>query len=151
MRGRHWLFAGGVLSALASLLHLGCIAFGAAWFRFFGAPEPLIVGYENGDMQLVWMTAAIAVILAIWAVYGFAGAGWTRRPPLLRTGLIAIAAIYLARGVLLIPALIRAPYPRSEFDIWSSAVVLVCGLTYAIGTWRAWPVLGQAGAQTASA
>lgn len=137
-QGAALLIVGGVLSAIASLLHLGCIAFGAAWFRFFGAPEPLIRAYEAGDMQLVWITIVITAGLAIWAAYAFSAAGLIGKLPLLRTGLVTIAAIYLMRGLLLFPALIRAPYPRSDFDIWSSAIVLVYGLTYAVGTWQAW-------------
>lgn len=140
-RGGGWLVAGGVLSLVASLLHAGCIVFGATWFRFFGAPEPLIRAYENGDPKLVWITIGIVAILAIWAVYAFSGAGRLRRVPLLRTGLVLISAIYLARGLLLVPALIRAPYPKYEFDILSSAIVLGYGIIHTIGTWRAWPLL----------
>lgn len=138
MTGERWLLAGGMLSLLASLLHLACIAFGAAWFRFFGAPEPLIRAYEGGAMGLVWMTLAIAAVLAIWAAYAFSGAGLIGRLPLLRTGLVVITGIYFARGLILVPALVRAPYPGSTFDIWSSAIVLVYGIVHAIGTWRAW-------------
>lgn len=29
------------LSELAALIHLGCITFGASWYRFFGAGEHL--------------------------------------------------------------------------------------------------------------
>lgn len=140
-RGSRWLIAGGVLSILAALMHLGCIAFGAQWFRFFGAPEALIVEYEGGAMTLVWMTIGISAFLTIWAAYAFSGAGLVRKLPLLRTGLIVISAIYLLRGMSLIPALLLAPYPRQDFDIWSSAIVLVYGLAYAIGTWLAWPDL----------
>jgi len=144
MAGRGWLLLGGMLSLAAALLHIGCIAMGADWFRFFGAPEPLIVNYENGAMGLVWATMGIALVLTTWAAYAFSGAGMIAKPPLLRTGLIAIAAIYLARGLVLIPALLLAPYPRSGFDIWSSAIVLAFGLIYAIGIWRAWPRLRPA-------
>ena len=141
-KGGTSLILGGIASLLAALAHVACIVFGAAWFRFFGAPEPLIVNYENGAMGLVWMTIGIAVILAIWAAYAFSGAGKLPKLPLLRTGLIVIAGIYLLRGVILFPAIANAPYPRSDFDIWSSAIVLVMGLAYAFGTWRAWPTLG---------
>ena len=141
-KGGTSLILGGFGSLLAALAHVACIVFGAAWFRFFGAPEPLIVTYENGAMGLVWMTIGIGVILAIWAAYAFSGAGKLPKLPLLRTGLIVIAGIYLLRGVILFPAIANAPYPRSDFDIWSSAIVLVMGLAYAFGTWRAWPALG---------
>ncbi len=96
-----WLIAAGLLSAAASLIHIGCIVEGPVWYRFFGAPEPLIRAVENGDPTLHWMTAGIAVILAIWSGYAFAGAGLIRRLPLMRTALVAISAAYLARGLLM--------------------------------------------------
>jgi hypothetical protein len=136
-----WLVAGGLLSAAASLFHVGCIIEGPAWYRFFGAPEPLIRALEQGDPTLHWVTAGIALLLAIWAAYAFAGAGLIRRLPLMRTALVAISAIYLARGLVIIPVLLQ-PGPRA-FDIWSSLIVLIYGLTYAIGTWRAWTLLSQ--------
>lgn len=147
--GQRLLFVGGVLSLIASLLHLACIAMGPEWFRLFGAPEPLVRAHESGDMQLVWMTVGIAVVLAIWAAYAFSGAGKLARLPLLRTGLVVISIIYLGRGIVLVPALLNAPYPRSDFDIWSSAIVLVYGLAYAIGTGLVWQSLKPAAKGTA--
>jgi hypothetical protein len=132
---------GGLLSAAASIIHIGCIVQGPGWYRFFGAPEPLIRAAENGDTTLHWMTAAIALILAIWSAYAFAGAGLVRRLPLMRTALIAISAVYLLRGLVIIPVLVQ-PDPAA-FDIWSSLIVLVCGLAYALGTWQAWNQLAQ--------
>jgi hypothetical protein len=136
-----WLVVGGVLSAAASLAHLGCILQGPAWYRFFGAPEPLIVALENGDPTLHWVTAGITLLLALWAAYGFAGAGLIRRLPLMRTALVTITAIYLARGMLIVPVLFQAE--PATFDIWSSLIVLAYGLVYAVGTWRAWDHLSQ--------
>ena len=136
MRANPWLIAGGLLSAVASLAHLGCIVKGPVWYRFFGAPELLIRGVENGDPTLHWMTAGIAAILATWSAYAFAGAGLIRRLPLMRTALVAISAVYLARGALIVPVMFQ-PNPRT-FDFWSSLIVLVYGLVYAIGTARAW-------------
>jgi hypothetical protein len=140
-RNNPWLVAGGVLSALASLLHIGCIFEGPSWYRLFGAPEPLIVALENGDPTLHWMTAAIAIILAIWSAYAFAGAGLIRRLPLMRTALVAISAIYFLRGALIIPVMLQAN--PASFDIWSSLVVLIIGLVYAVGTRLAWDRIAQ--------
>lgn len=139
MRANSWLVIGGICSATASLAHIGCIVQGPSWYRFFGAPEPLIRALENGNPTLHWVTAGIAVILAVWAVYAFAGAGLLRRLPLMRTALVLISAIYLARGLLLGPALMQ-PDP-APFDLWSSSIVLVYGIVHAVGTWRAWPSL----------
>jgi len=61
--------------------------------------------------------------------------------PLLRAGLAAITAIYLVRGLLIVPVIMFVPYPEGAFDYWSSVIVLVYGLVYAIGLWLAWPAL----------
>ena len=141
-----WLIAGGVLSLIAAVLHLAVIAGGADWYRAFGAGEEMAMGAAAGSLVPPLVTAAIAIILAVWAAYAFAGAGLIRRPPLLRTGLVLISAIYLLRGLVLVPILILSPQARaaiSSFDLWSSAIVLIYGLAYALGTWLAWPYLSQ--------
>jgi len=39
-----FLMIGAALSGLAALLHVGCILFGAPWYRFFGAGEKMARG-----------------------------------------------------------------------------------------------------------
>ena len=126
---------------LAAVLHILVIFGGPDWYRFFGAGEQMAQAAERGSWMPPAVTLAIAAVLVIWALYAFSGAGRVGRMPLLRTGLVVIAAIYLLRGIVLIPALVRAAYPGSTFDIVSSAIVLVYGAAYAIGTWQAWPAL----------
>ena len=138
-----WLVAGGCLSALGGLLHLAVIAGGPAWYRFFGAGESMARMAERGSATPALITLAIATLLAVWAAYAFAGAGLLRRLPLMRTALLAITAIYLLRGLLLFPALAVNPDQVDAFMVWSSLIVLVYGITYAIGTWRAWPELSR--------
>lgn len=136
-----WLLVGGWLSLAAALLHVAIIFGGPDWYRFFGAGEELARMDERGSWAPASITLTIAAILAVWGAYAFAGAGLIRRLPLMRTALVAISAIYLLRGLILIPVLLQAA-PR-PFDIWSSLIVLVYGLFYAIGTRRAWPHLSQ--------
>lgn len=136
-----WLVAGGVLSGLAAILHLAVIAGGPAWYRFFGAGEGMARMAERGMIEPVLITLGIVAILAIWAVYAFAGAGLIRRLPLMRTALVAISAVYLLRGLILVPMLAFRPERVDAFTIWSSLIVLVYGIFYAVGTWRAWPAL----------
>ena len=141
MTGRNpWLIAGGWLSIIASLLHVACIFGGPDWYRFFGAGEAMAQADARGEWTPALMTAAIATILAIWAAYAFAGAGLIRRLPLMRTALIAISTIYLARGLFIVPILADAQM-RTPFNIWSSLIVLGYGIVYAVGTWTAWPQL----------
>jgi hypothetical protein len=142
MSGNRWLIIGGWLSLAAALLHVGCIIGGGDWYRFFGAGEEMARAAEAGSLMPPLVTAGIAIVLAIWAAFAFSGAGRIRRLPLLRTGLIVIATIYLLRGLAILPILIE-PQLRTSFNIWSSLIVLGYGIAYAVGTWRAWPYLSQ--------
>ena len=139
--GRTLLTVGGILSGLASLLHLACILGGSEWYRFFGAGEPIARAAERGELFPHVLTFGIAAVLAVWAAYAFSGAGRVRRLPLLRTALVAIAAIYLARGLILVPILVLKPAQADSFTVWSSLIVLVYGAFYALGAWRAWPAM----------
>jgi hypothetical protein len=128
------------MSAAAAVAHLSIIAGGPAWYRFFGAGERMAVAAERGLLIAPLTTIVIAAVLAIWSAYAFSGAGLIPRLPLLRLGLITITAIYLVRALWIIPGL--PLFGRSEtFALVSSAIVLVIGVTYAIGTWTAWRTL----------
>ncbi len=135
------LVIGGLLSVAASLLHMACIIGGPDWYRFFGAGEGVAQAAERGEPLPHIMAGGIAAILAIWAAYAFSGAGLLPRLPLLRTGLVVISAIYLLRGLVLIPALIITGGEVMPFVLWSSLIVLGYGVAYAIGTSTAWPSL----------
>ena len=136
-----WLVAGGILSAIAALLHLAVIAGGPDWYRFVGAGEEMAQMAERGELRPALITLAIAAILAVWSAYAFAGAGRFRRLPLMRTALVAITAIYPLRGLVLVPIALLNPKMLDVFTVWSSLIVLIYGLCYALGTWRAWPAL----------
>jgi hypothetical protein len=139
-----WLIAGGWLSVAASLIHVATIFGGPDWYRFFGAGEPLARAAERGMWTPHLMALAIAALLAVWAAYAFSGAGLIRRLPLLRTGLVVISAIYLLRGLMVLaPDLMSRPDLSPQFMLWSSLIVLVYGICYALGTWRAWPYLSK--------
>ena len=141
MPSNKWLVAGGILSAAAAILHIGVIFGGGDWYRFFGAGEEMAQAAEAGSPTPAIVTFGIAAILAAWAAYAFSGAGLIRRLPLIRTALLLISFIYLARALALLPMLVFRPWLVSPFDYWSSGIVLVYGLAYAVGTWRAWPRL----------
>ena len=141
-----WLVAGGWMSLAASVLHIACIFGGPDWYRFFGAGEPIAQAAERGSWVPPLLTLGIASILAIWAAYAFAGAGLIRRLPLMRTALVAISTIYLARGLMVfyLPLMGRSDL-SSAFLLWSSLIVLAIGIAYGVGTWRAWPTLSSKG------
>jgi hypothetical protein len=136
--------AGGVLSVLAALLHLGVIAGGPDWYRFFGAGEEMARMAERGSPTPAIITVGIAALLISWAVYAFSAAGLLPRLPLMRTALVLISAVYLLRGLVLIPAFVVKGFRMDAFTFWSSLIVLVYGICYALGTRRAWSTLSRA-------
>ena len=142
--GRTWLVAAGCLSLAAALVHVATIFGGPDWYRFFGAGEPIARAAERGSWVPAAMTSVIAAVLGLWAAYAFAGAGLVRALPLMRTALVIISAIYLARGMLVFqPAWFNRGDLSPAFMLWSSLIVLVFGVVYAVGTWLAWPRLSS--------
>ena len=55
------------------------------------------------------MTLGIAAILALWGLYAFSAAGALGRLPLLRPAMLVITAIYLLRGLVLLPIWLLRP------------------------------------------
>lgn len=136
-----WLLAGGVLSATASLAHLAIIIGGPRWYAFFGAGKRMVRLAEQGAPSATLITLGIAAVLAVWSAYALSGAGLLPRLPLLRLGLVAISAVYLIRALVFVPAVMIQTGQAGTFAWVSSAIVLVFGLAYAIGTWTAWDTL----------
>ena len=134
------LISAAVLTGLASLLHLGIILGGPDWYRFFGAGEEMARLAAAGSAYPTVVTSGIALVLAVWALYGASGAGMIRRLPLLRLALALIAAVYLARGILGVPYVlfVESPYAneleaRMTFMLVSSALCVYLGACYAAG------------------
>lgn len=132
-----WLLAGMVASAVAAVIHLGCIAFGAPWYRFLGAGEDMAQMAEAGQLRPHLITLAIALVLSVWAVYALAAAGQPLALPAIRWVLLGITAIYLLRGIggYLIAV---TPTHSLAFLMWSSSICLAIGAVHAIGLWQVW-------------
>jgi hypothetical protein len=137
----YWLIIGGILSAIAALMHIAIIIGGPDWYRFFGAGEAMARAAEQGRLMPTLITLGIAAVLMVWAAYAFSGAGLIPRLPLLRIALVIISSIYLLRALAVVPALLTPTEQSATFWLWSSGIVFIYGLAYAIGTWRAWPHL----------
>ncbi len=127
------LILGGVLSVIASLLHIGIIIVGAEWYRFFGAGEELAVMAEQGSLYPAAITFFIASVLFLWGLYAFSGAGIFRKLPFLNVALILISMIYLLRGIAIFPAYFILPDVVDDFLIWSSIICVIYGVLYGIG------------------
>lgn len=141
-----WLLLAGFLTAVAALTHMAVIIGGPDWYRFFGAGEQMAQMAEQGSLYPATITAGIAMVLGVWSLYAFSGAGFILRLPLLKAALILIAAVFLLRGLLAIPAayfLQSDPHlqelaARPVFLWVSSAICVGLGLCYAVGAWQVW-------------
>jgi hypothetical protein len=137
------LIAGAALSAAAAALHVGCIVFGAPWYRRFGAGERMARMAETGSPYPTSITLMITAILLLWALYALSGAGVLPRLPLLRPALVAITAVYLLRGFAFLPLMKIIPGNTLSFWLGSALVCAVIGLLHAFGLWRLWDQLGS--------
>jgi hypothetical protein len=133
-----YLLAGALLSATAAALHLAVIVFGAPWYRFFGAGEQMARLAEAGSIYPALVTLAIAAMLVVWSLYALSGAGLIAPLPLLRPALCAITAVYLMRGLVIVPLAWFASASITRFWIWSSAICLVYGIVHLVGLVQTW-------------
>ena len=136
-----FLIAGAILSAIAALLHLGCIAFGAPWYRFLGAGEQMAQMDLAGHWYPTVATLIISGILLLWSAFALSGAGVIRRLPLTRLALCAITSVYLLRSVGFVVLMPYFPGNSGAFWFWSSAICLVFGIVHLIGLRQVWPRL----------
>src|SRR5215213_6612107 len=97
------LLAAAALDAAAAALHVGCIAFGAPWYRFFGAGERMVRLASAGSWRPTLITSVITLVLVVWSLYALSGAGVIRKLPLMRPVLYAITGVYLVRGIAGLP------------------------------------------------
>jgi hypothetical protein len=135
--------AGSVSLALA-IAHVGMIFVGARAYRYFGAGERMVQLAEQRSWIPPTVTAAVALVLAIFGAYALSGSGQVPPLPLLRLGLIAIGSIYCVRGLLLIYELGRTVATPGAVALRSmvfSLTSLTIGVGYLWGTWIRWPML----------
>lgn len=138
-----YLLIAALCCVLAALAHIGCIVFGADWYRFFGAGEQMAHMAEQGLWYPTLVTSVIAVILFIWACYGLSGSGAIKPLPLTRLALVLISGIFLLRGVAFVGLMPMFPENSSTFWLVSSGICLFLGGLFAFGTVQQWSKLSH--------
>ncbi|WP_444904590.1 hypothetical protein ACJJIU_06830 [Microbulbifer sp. CnH-101-E] len=144
MTGRlNYLGLAGILTLIITGLHVGCILFGAEWYRFLGAGEAMAQMAEAGDSYPTIVTGIIVSVLLVWSAYAFSGVGHILRLPLLRTGLTLISLVLLVRALgfyFIMPA-----FPDNSLTFWlvSSALCFTLGVTYLLGLLQSWERLSS--------
>ena len=132
---RYLLIAGGVVTALISLLHV-VLALKPELYRYFGPGEgsTLAQSAAEGSKGTTIATVVLALVFALWAAYAFSGARLIGALPLLRAALIAIGVIYVLRSLFVVSEIrmvLTQGYPF-RFVVFS-AISLIAGLLYLIG------------------
>ena len=132
-----WLMIAAGLSFFMAVCQT-VISLSPAAAAYFQAPPPLL---EN-RLRLFLVGEGAALILVIFGLYAFSGAGSIRRLPLLRLGLIGISSLYLLRGlfftltVLTILGILEGEILLQ--GVISDLVFLVAGIAYTVGTVLNW-------------
>lgn len=90
------LLVGGAVHILA---YLG----GPHWLAVLGAPPSIVLSADRGTWLAPTGTFAIVGLLAVLALYCFSAADMSFRLPLRRFVLAGFAAVFLARGLLVVP------------------------------------------------
>ena len=136
--GSQALVAGAVLSALAALAHLACIAIGAPAYHVMGAGERMARAAEAGRLRPALVTLAVALVLSVWSAYALSGAGVIGPLPLTKVALGLVCAAYLGRAVAF--PLLKARFPDNSDTFWfvSSGLCGVIGLVHLVGTVALW-------------
>ncbi len=133
------LLIAGISSILISLFQ-AVISFSVEWSRYFDAPEQLL----SNPVLLCISGIIAAIIFALFGFYGLSGAGYIRRFPCLRPGLLLIGSIYILRGLAFILILlqqagfIQSTNPIPPAEPGSSLVSLFVGLMFLTGTLGLW-------------
>jgi hypothetical protein len=107
-------------------LHMYIITQGAPAYRSFGAGKEMARAAEKGSSIPGLVTFGIALVFFVWGLYALSGAHMIPELPFTRAILIVIAAIYVARGLVIF-------YKRDAFMVITSLVSLTAGLLHAAG------------------
>jgi hypothetical protein len=135
-----WSFLLAALILLAgALLHIAVLAAGPEWIAFVGAPAEVAASAERGTWLAPVSTLGIAALLAGLALYSLAAAGTLRPLPLAKPILWLFAAIFVLRGLIILPALVQGRVnwaaPVDLFIVTSSFAILVLGVALCLGLW----------------
>ncbi|NOU48989.1 hypothetical protein HG263_00300 [Pseudoalteromonas sp. JBTF-M23] len=136
-----YLFIASICCFTAALAHIGCIAFGGDWYRFFGAGELMAQMSEQGHWYPTIVTSVIVLVLLIFAFYALSGSGAIKRLPLIKLALILITSIFLLRGIAFVGLMPMFPENSLTFWLISSGICLSIGGLFAVGSWQRWSVL----------
>ena len=129
----------GILNFFAALLHLGCIIYGASWYRFLGAGNEMIKLVEEKRIRPALITGLITVILLSWSLYDLSAANVIPPLPFVKFMLYFISVAYITRGVIgFASQRFRLCFTGNSETFWriSSSICLIIGIIHSIGIYQ---------------
>jgi putative oxidoreductase len=144
------LILAGILSFCAAIFQ-AAIAFVPAWSDAFGAGAALV----SNPTRLLTLGLLVALLLVVFGLYGFSGAGVIRRLPLVRLGLFIIGLLYSTVGInfifqaLAMLGILPSAGPIPIYVVLVSFGAFVAALAYLIGLAVNWKRLSTRSAPAA--
>ncbi len=138
------LMLGGILCFIFAIFQVA-IGFSPSLSLYFGAPESLV----KHPGMLIIVSILIGLMMSLFGLYGFSGAGKIVTLPWRRQILLGIGIVFIARGLLLLPEvlvllnLIDSPIPVAARFIYFSIGTLLVGGIFIKGTIGQWNSLKQ--------
>lgn len=135
------LVAAAVVASLSGVvIHVGALFAGLSWLVFFNAPASVVESYKAGTWLAPVSCLLIAGLMGVCAYWAASTLAWVRRPPLLRSGLAAMATICLVRALLLPALAITHPELRNTFETVAALVWGIAGIGFAFALTLAKPL-----------
>jgi len=131
-RARRALRFGGWANLVIGAAHVVSLIWIWSVFRAVGIERDMRLLAEGGAALPYVVTLIVAAGFSLFGLYALSGAGDLRRLPLLRSGLVVIAVIYLYRASWGIAAVADADPAQVAFAV----IALLVGLCYAAGAFR---------------
>lgn len=132
--GRRSLTLGAFFMALVCLFHVVCAVVGPPAYRYFSG-ETMAKAASDGPWLTI-LTAGLAVMFGIFALYALSAAGRVRPLPLTRVVIAAVGVIFTLRGIALVPesfALLRGTASVPVRNLVYSGGALLIGVLYLLG------------------
>lgn len=130
-RKKALLLGGGYFSLACALFQFSGIFWPPDAIRYFGGPADFS---RTQPVLYTLLCIVVAAIVAVFGLYALSGAGRIRRLPLLRTVLLAATAIYIFRGLLLIPQIpVVIQHPNLARFLLFSMLSLCIGFAHLAG------------------
>jgi len=130
-----FLTAAGLIAAATAIWHLLCILGGPDWYAFARAPQVVVDSARQGTLLAPIGATVIAILMFICSAYAFSTAGLIQKIPLMKSALVGISIICIARAIIAMPYLLTSTL-ASKLDTWeliASSGWLFVGICFALG------------------